>query len=140
MLDYLYLFFSAFISATLFPLGSEGLLLYLVENGGVVIVLIAVASIANTLGSGVNYYFGSKGFEYLIQKKILTQKRADSSQKIFQKYGAFALLLSWVPIIGDPITLIAGAAKYNLKLFFFIVAFAKTSRYIFITILFLHFT
>jgi len=56
---------------------------------------------------------------------------------MFNKYGGYALLLSWVPIIGDPITMIAGAAKYNLKVFIPIVALAKTARYIFITILYL---
>ncbi|MDQ1339490.1 MAG: hypothetical protein QG567_642 [Campylobacterota bacterium] len=136
-LDYFYLFLSAFISATLFPLGSEGVLLWMIENGRVVVLLVFVASVANTLGSLVNYYLGLKGIDYIVQKNMISAKKAESSRKLFESYGSYALLLSWVPIIGDPITMIAGTARYNLKYFLLIVAFAKTARYVFVVILYI---
>ncbi len=52
------------------------------------------------------------------------------AQNIYQKYGFWSLLLSWVPIIGDPITLIAGLLKENFVRFLFIVTIAKVGRYL----------
>ena len=70
--------------------------------------------------------------DYLRSKKIAKEKHLDKAHKYFEKYGAWALLLSWVPIIGDPITLIAGVLKYDIKKFIAIVLFAKGVRYIMI--------
>ena len=137
MIDYLTLFLTALISATLFPMGSEGVLLYLIDGGGMVMLLIAVAALGNTLGSLVNYYLGLKGFAYIVERGLVTKNRAERSHKMFEKYGAYALLLSWMPIIGDPITLIAGAARYDVRFFTLIVAFAKTARYVFIAFMFI---
>ena len=128
-MDYIFLFFSAFVSATLFPMGSEGVLVYLINSGKIVTLLLLSATLGNSLGAVLNYYFGIKGSDYLIEKKLLTKKRLQQSIAIFNKYGAYSLLLSWVPIIGDPITLIAGMVKYNIKKFILIVAFAKFARY-----------
>lgn len=140
MTDYTTLFFSALISATLFPMGSEGVLLYLIDSGGIVTLLILTAAVGNTLGALVNYYLGLKGFGYIVDKGYVTKKRAEKSHMIFEKYGAYALLLSWMPVIGDPITFIAGAARYDVRFFTLIVAFAKTARYIFIAVTFIYFT
>lgn len=137
MTDYLTLFLTALVSATLFPMGSEGILLYLINGGGTAILLIAVAALGNTLGSLVNYYFGLKGFAYIVERGFVTQSRAERSHRLFEKYGAYALLLSWMPVIGDPITLIAGAARYDVRFFTLIVAFAKTARYVFVAFMFI---
>lgn len=129
---YLTLFFTAFISATLFPMGSEALLIYDISEGFNVYLLLLFATLGNTLGSCVNYYFGYKGEEYLEEKKILTKEKVLKYKAFFDKYGSFTLLLSWMPIIGDPITFIAGVLKYSFKKFFFIVLFAKFIRYLFL--------
>lgn len=127
---YLTLFFSSLISATLFPMGSEALLVYDILEGYNLYLLIFVATFGNSLGSCINYIFGRKGEEYLEQKKFLSKKSLDRAKKFFDKYGAWSLLLSWVPIIGDPITFIAGVLKYNFKYFLLLVVFAKFSRYV----------
>jgi len=137
MFDYFMLFLTALVSATLFPLGSEGALIYLIDGGGMVMLLIAVASVGNTLGSLVNYYLGLKGFAYIVERGLVTRKRAENSHRLFERYGAYALLLSWMPVIGDPITLIAGAARYDVRFFTIIVAFAKTARYVFVASIFI---
>jgi membrane protein YqaA with SNARE-associated domain len=129
-LVFLTLFAISFLAATLLPLGSEALLLYDISLGYDVFSLILVATIGNTLGSIVNYFLGLKGMDFLISKKYTNPKRLEDATKIFKKYGAFSLLLSWVPIIGDPITFIAGVLKYDIKKFVLIVFFAKGMRYV----------
>ena len=57
------------------------------------------------------------------------------SKSYFDKYGSISLLFSWLPIIGDPITFVAGILKYDLKKFIVLVVIAKLSRYLFIAYL-----
>ena len=132
---YLILFFSAFISATLFPLGSEALLIYDIKEGSNIYFLVIVATIGNSLGSLLNYFLGLKGEEYLVEKKLINEKVILKSKSYFDKYGSISLLFSWLPIIGDPITFVAGILKYDLKKFIVLVVIAKLSRYLFIAYL-----
>jgi len=132
-LEYLYLFGSAFISATLFPLASEALLVYDLQQPSLTpALLIFVATLGNSLGSLVNYYFGYKGEEYLESKKIFIKDKIEHYKGYFDRYGGYALLLAWVPIIGDPITMIAGVLRYNIVYFIVLVVISKLSRYLFL--------
>lgn len=126
---YITLFISAFISATLFPLGSEALLVYNLLQNHPWQALLLVATLGNTLGSGVNYYLGLKGEAFLEKKGYLKEQSIQKYKKFFNQYGAWVLLLSWVPIIGDPITFIAGVLKYDIKKFVLLVFVAKLGRY-----------
>lgn len=132
---YLTLFISAFISATLFPFGSEALLIYDITQGYNIYLLLLFATFGNVLGSLFNYYLGLKGEKYLEQKKILKKEKIDKYSKFFNKYGGFSLLLAWAPIIGDPITFIAGVLKYDFKKFLFLVTLSKFARYLFLAII-----
>ena len=132
---YLILFFSAFISATLFPLGSEALFIYDINEGYNIYLLLFFATIGNSLGSIFNYFLGLKGEEYLIRKKLLSEKMILKSKVYFDKYGFYCLLFSWLPIIGDPLTFVAGILKYDLKKFVIIITLAKFLRYLFIALL-----
>lgn len=132
---YLTLFISALVSATLIPFGSEALLIYDIKEGYNLYLLLLFATLGNSLGSIINYFLGLKGEEFLVRKRLLNEKRVLGTKKYFDKYGAWCILLSWVPIIGDPITFIAGVLKFNLKLFIFLVVIAKFSRYAFIALL-----
>jgi membrane protein YqaA with SNARE-associated domain len=129
---YFILFCSAFLSATLFPFGSEALFIYDIKNGYNIYLLLFFATFGNTLGSVVNYFLGKKGEEFLEKKSLVKSKYITKSKNYFQKYGFLTLFLSWMPIIGDPITFIAGVLKYNFKKFLLIVTIAKFSRYFFI--------
>ncbi len=131
---YLILFFSAFISATLFPLGSEALFIYDINEGYNIYLLLFFATIGNSLGSIFNYFLGLKGEEYLIRKKLLSEKMILKLKNYFDKYGFYCLLFSWLPIIGDPLTFVAGILKYDLKKFVIIVTIAKFLRYLFIAL------
>ncbi|WP_441366016.1 YqaA family protein [Acinetobacter lwoffii] len=128
------LFLSAFGAATLLPLQSEALLLGLLVQGKQhTVLLIAVASLGNILGSCVNWYLGLKIEHYKNKKWFpVSADKMLKAQKTYQKYGYWSLLLSWVPIIGDPITLIAGLLKENLVRFLLMVSIAKIGRYLFV--------
>jgi len=129
-----FLFIAAFGAATLLPLQSEAVLVGLLINGHYApFILIAVASLGNILGSCVNWWLGLKIEHYKNKRWFpISQKKMLQAQKIYQKYGYWSLLLSWAPIIGDPITLIAGLLKENLTRFLLIVSLAKIGRYIFV--------
>lgn len=132
---YLTLFITAFISATLFPLGSEALLIYDITQGHNIYLLLFFATIGNSLGSVINYFLGLKGEEYLINKKLLNEKYISKTKTYFDKYGFWSILFSWLPIIGDPITFVAGILKYDFRKFLILVIIAKFSRYLFIAFL-----
>ena len=133
-MTYLILFITAFISATLFPLGSEALLIYDINLGHNIYLLLFFATFGNSLGSVVNYFLGLKGEEYLINKKLLNEKYILKAKTYFDKYGAWSILFSWLPIIGDPITFVAGVLKYDFKKFLILVIIAKFSRYLFLVL------
>ena len=138
-MDYLYMLLSAFISATLIPLGSEALLLYNLTIELNIYYLLLCATIGNTLGSMLNYYFGCKGEIYLIKNDYISNNKILKYKYYFNKYGFVTLLFSWLPIVGDPITLIAGLLKYNIKKFIIIVLIAKFLRYLFIVLSYYYF-
>lgn len=130
----LILFLSAFGAATLLPLQSEAVLLGLLVNSSYsAFTLIAVASAGNILGSCVNWYLGLKIEQYKDRKWFpVSEQQMQKAQRSYQKYGYWSLLLSWVPMIGDPITLIAGLLKENFARFLLIMSIAKIGRYLFI--------
>ena len=127
---YLILFSVSLIAATILPVSSEATLLYYLNEGKSAWILLVVAGIGNVLGSVINYWIGRKGVDYLLDHKKITAERMKKSELFFKKYGAYTLLLSWVPIIGDPLTFVAGALHYNFKKFILIVSIAKFGRYI----------
>ena len=105
----------------------------LVQGKQHTVLLIAVASLGNILGSCVNWYLGLKIEHYKNKKWFpVSADKMLKAQKTYQKYGYWSLLLSWVPIIGDPITLIAGLLKENLVRFLLMVSIAKIGRYLFV--------
>ncbi len=138
-MDFIYLFFISFAAATILPLGSEGLLLYDISIGLNTYLILLFATIGNALGSIFNYWLGYKGEEYLENKKAIKKDMIIKIKVYFDKYGGYSLFLSWVPIIGDPITIVAGVLKYSLKKFILIVVIAKFTRYLFITLGYFYF-
>ncbi len=127
---YLTLFISALISATLFPLGSEAILLYDLNEGYSTIWLLIWATFGNTLGAIVNYILGYQGEFFLEQKNLINKNKFTKFTKLFKKYGAYTLLLSWLPLIGDFFTLAGGVARYPFLKFFLLVLVAKFGRYL----------
>jgi len=142
MWAYFLLFVSALGAATLLPLQSEAVLLALLAEGSQSIFwLIVIASLGNVLGSCVNWYLGLKIEQYKNKKWFpISESKMLQAQNIYQKYGFWSLLLSWVPVIGDPITLIAGLLKENFVRFLVIVTMAKVGRYLCIYLMWYQFT
>ena len=128
-MTYITLFVVSFLAATLLPLGSEALLLYDIAQNYSLVLLWSFATAGNTLGSMLNYWLGLKGEDYLEKKGHVSIETMDKARVIFAKYGGWSLLLSWVPIIGDPLTFIAGVLRYDFKWFSLIVFIAKGLRY-----------
>ena len=131
----LILFITSLISATLFPLGSEALLIYDIKEGHNIFLLLLFATIGNSLGSVINYFLGLKGEEYLLKKSLIKESYIIKCKNYFDKYGLYTILFSWLPIIGDPITFVAGILKYDLKKLLIFVIIAKFSRYLFLVII-----
>lgn len=126
---YLLMFLLALLSASLLPISSEATLLYYIENNYNITLLFLSAGLGNVLGSIINYWIGSKGASALVESNKISKERLFKSQQFFDKYGGYSLLLSWVPVIGDPLTFIAGIVNFNFKKFVFIVTIAKFGRY-----------
>ncbi|SDN76812.1 YqaA family protein [Phyllobacterium sp. OV277] len=135
MLDfgvYAGLFAAAFAAATILPMQSEALLAgLLLSHSYPASALIAVASVGNVLGSMVNWLLG-RGIEQFRNRKWFPASEAqlDRATRWYQRYGKWTLLLSWVPIIGDPLTVIAGVLREPIWSFVLLVAIAKTVRYL----------
>lgn len=130
-MSYLLLFSSAFLAATVLPFYSEVVLFAMIRAGEPAGLLLAVAAVGNTLGSVVNWVLG----RYLLHfqhKKWFYFKPAqiEKMQAWFQRYGVWSLLLAWMPIGGDPLTLVAGIMRVNLWLFIVLVGIGKTLRYV----------
>ena len=120
-------------------MGSEALFVYDLSINLNVYALLFFATIGNVLGAGVNYWFGLKGEEYLVQKKVIKEQQIQIGKKLFDKYGGFALLFSWVPFVGDLIPFISGILKYNLKLFILLSIISKGGRYIVLALIYFKF-
>lgn len=125
------LFGSAFLSATLLPGSSEAVLLGLLASGtGQPALLVAVASLGNIAGATVNWGMG-RYFLLFKDRSWFPMKDATNAraQAWFARYGIWSLLLSWVPIIGDPLTLVAGIMRVSIGQFLIFVGVGKVLRY-----------
>ena len=132
------LFLSSFLAATILPLSSEVVLGYLLVHGFSPYVTVFTATWGNVLGSVVNYCLGGLGSRIFLNKPIgISNLEIVKAENHFKKYGTFTLLFAWVPIIGDPLTVVAGILKINFILFLFLVGLGKFLRYVFISWAFL---
>lgn len=124
------LFLSAFVAATLFPAASEVALGTLAVQGYPLAALWLVATVGNTLGSVVNGMLGRgiARFEGAQWFPFTPEQMARAEQR-FRRYGEWSLLLAWVPVIGDPLTLIAGVLRVPWPTFVLLVALGKGLRY-----------
>lgn len=126
------LFMTAFLAATFLPVNSEVALGAAVLKTDIPVwLLVVVASVGNVLGSCVNWGLGLYLGMFKDRKWFpIKPEELAKAQGTYHKYGRWSLLLSWVPVIGDPLTMIAGVMKEPLRVFIPLVAIAKTARYI----------
>ena len=131
---YLSLFASAFLSATLLPGSSEVVLSGLVvKQQGLLWLLWLSATVGNVLGSCVNYWLGLKMMSFQDRRWFpIKAEQIAKGQQVFDKYGVYSLLFAWLPVVGDPLTLLGGVFKVRLSLFVLLVSIGKALRYGFI--------
>ncbi len=129
---YVGLFLSALLAATLIPAQSEAVLAALLLNGSYSVAgLLLIASLGNILGSVVNFALGWFAVGFADREWFPASARAmERARRQYESWGRWSLLLSWVPIIGDPITVVAGLLREPLWSFLLLVSIAKVSRYL----------
>jgi len=124
------LFFSALISSTLFPGGSEALLIYRLHEGGDAYALVAIATLGNVLGSIITYAMGWLGNEAVHKKWLrMDANKVNRAEGWFSQYGQFSLLFAWLPVVGDPLCLVAGLLRSPFVWFVVLVSIGKLARY-----------
>jgi membrane protein YqaA with SNARE-associated domain len=128
---YLALFALSFTAATLLPLGSEWLLAALLLKGGDPLLLVTTATLGNLLGAVSTWLVGRYGGDFLIRRCLRIDAEAQGrAEERYARYGIWSLLFSWVPLIGDPLCLIAGIFRVPLTLFIPLVGVGKLGRYL----------
>lgn len=126
------LFVAALAAATLLPMQSEAVLVGLLLTGDYAPwLLIAVASAGNVLGSVINWLLG-RFIERFRERRWFPVGPAalERAQGWYQRYGKWSLLLRWAPVIGDPLTMIAGVLREPFPMFLLLVTLAKVGRYL----------
>jgi membrane protein YqaA with SNARE-associated domain len=131
---YLSLFGISFLAATILPFSSELSLATLIATSDYDnLLLLTVASFGNILGSLVNWALGSYSRNLTTKKWFpFKETQIERSSKWFGKFGKWSLLFAWVPVVGDPLTLVAGILRVKFIDFIILVAIGKVSRYIFV--------
>ena len=129
---YAALFAAGFVAATIFPMQSEAILVGLILSGDhSTPALLAVASVANTLGAVVNWALG-RGVERFRGRRWFpaSPEKLERAQGWYRRFGKWSLLLSWMPIGGDALTVLAGVLREPLPTFLLLVFVGKAARYI----------
>ena len=129
------LFLSAFLAATILPFSSEAAFIVALQNNMPIFNAMLAASSGNILAIILNYYLGYFLYEKT-KSKLFLSKIGKSAFIYGHKYGYFALLLSWLPLIGDPLTLVAGLVRLKFIWFVVIAGILRVLRYYFLTQLF----
>lgn len=124
------LFVASFLAATILPLGSEFVLGYLLLHNYTVPGVLAVATVGNVLGALTNYWLGRAGGGPVLKKIFkISPEEIENARARFKTHGTISLLLAWVPVIGDPLTVVAGMLKIKLWVFLTLVSIGKFARY-----------
>jgi len=124
------LFVSAFLSSTLLPGGSEVVLAYLASNEThSPHMLLLVAAVGNTLGGMTSWGIG-RLIAYKYPARGLVKPTHQQAVDRIQRWGSPLLLLSWLPVIGDPLCVAAGWLRIPWLLSLLFIGAGKTSRYV----------
>ncbi|TGU96694.1 DedA family protein [Mesorhizobium sp. M00.F.Ca.ET.151.01.1.1] len=128
---YASLFLAALIAATILPMQSGAVLVGLLLTDYSPWLLIAVASVGNVLGSVVNWLIG-RDLERFRDRPWFPVNEAglERAQQWYRRYGKWSLLLSWAPVVGDPLTVVAGTLRGPFRMFLLLVTIAKVGRYL----------
>ncbi|QRM57382.1 YqaA family protein [Sinorhizobium sp. BG8] len=126
------LFVAALAAATILPMQSEAALVGLLLTGEYsTALLVLVASVGNVLGSCINWLLG-RGIERFSDRRWfpVSPQRLERAKLWYRRYGKWSLLASWLPLVGDPITVAAGVLREPFAAFLVLVSIAKVGRYV----------
>jgi len=124
------LFILSFLAATVIPIGSEWLLIVMILGNFSPAQTVITATVGNYLGGCTTYLIGIYGSDFIINKLLrIGNSEMARAKRIYTRYGSWSLLLSWLPIIGDPLCLIAGIFNVAFIRFSLLVFTGKFLRY-----------
>jgi|TARA_B110000211_G_scaffold51493_1_gene56610 membrane protein YqaA with SNARE-associated domain len=131
---YLSLFIVSFLAATILPASSELTLAGLLNTRDYnELALLFTASFGNILGSIFNWLLGFYLLKNIKKKWFpFSQNQISKASHLFKRFGVWSLLFAWAPILGDPLTFVAGILKIRFSIFLFLVSLGKISRYFFL--------
>jgi membrane protein YqaA with SNARE-associated domain len=139
--SYPLLFLLSFLAATILPIGSEWLLIVMVVKGFSPEYSVLTASFGNYLGACTTLLIGIWGSDFCIRKVLrIDDTQLTRAKRLYGKYGTWSLLFSWLPIVGDPLCLIAGIFRVNFFRFSILVYVGKFFRYAILALLALNTT
>lgn len=128
------MFWTALLAATVLPGASEVLFVGLLVSGTVdPWMLLAVATVGNTLGSVVNWFLGRSLLHF--QNRRWFPVSPDAIERwsiVYRRYGLWSLLFAWAPVGGDALTVVAGILRVKLLPFSILVGIGKFARYAFV--------
>ena len=128
---YVGLFIASFLSASLLPFSSEAVMVGLLAAGLDPVQLIVYGTIGNSLGSLFNYWIGSLGRLDWIERWLhVKPDKLDKAQRWIAGRGAWMGFFSFVPVIGDVLTIVLGLMKANLVITTVSIVIGKLLRYI----------
>ncbi|MFX0545830.1 YqaA family protein [Roseovarius sp. S1116L3] len=132
MIAYFLLFGSALVAATILPMQSEAVLAALLIAGDHQVTgLLLVATVGNVLGSVINWALGRYLLRFRHRRWFPTSEgQLERAQNWYRRYGRWSLLGSWLPLVGDPLTVVAGVMREPIVPFLLLVTIAKGTRYI----------
>lgn len=140
MLATLGLFLSALLAASILPMQSEAVLVaLLLQAEQPVVWLVCVATLGNVLGSVLNWLLGRVLLRFQDRRWFpASPQQLARAEGWYARYGRWSLLASWLPVVGDPLTVVAGVMRTPLGSFLILVTIAKGARYIVLAALTLH--
>ena len=124
------LFCLSFLASSLLPLGSEWLLVLMLAGGYGAFPAVTTATAGNYLGAVTTYLVGLWGSCWLVEKVLrISPQQQERAVSYYRRYGAYSLLFSWLPLIGDPLCLAAGMLRVDFWRFTLLVVAGKLARY-----------
>jgi membrane protein YqaA with SNARE-associated domain len=124
------LFLLSFLASTLIPLGSEWLLVAMLLSKSEPWAVVAVATAGNYLGALSTYWIGLYGGDFLKRRVLrMDEKNTIKAERFYSRFGSYSLLLSFLPVVGDPLCLIGGMLRVRFIRFSLLVVSGKLARY-----------
>jgi membrane protein YqaA with SNARE-associated domain len=132
VISYIGLFLSALVAATVLPMQSEAVLVGLLLGGAHSVVgLLLVATVGNVLGSVINWGLGRYITRYRHRRWFpASEAQMARAEGWYHRYGRWSLLGAWLPVVGDPLTVVAGVLREPFVPFLVLVTLAKGGRYL----------